>query len=80
MPESRNEKGSPYLVEHNIKSINFEKDINFIKEEIEEKVRRIKKISRNKGTLRELVERDIKRRTFGQIDTDFDVPPAEKIE
>ncbi|MFC2043023.1 type IV secretory system conjugative DNA transfer family protein [Chloroflexota bacterium] len=79
VPDSRNEEGSPYLIEHNFKTINFEEDIDLDDALVEEKIRQIKEISHTKGTPREIIEKDIKRRTFGQIDTDFDIPAAEKI-
>lgn len=80
VPKSRKKDGSPHLVEHNFRTVDFEKEIEIDDALVKEKVNQIKKNSRTKGTPREIVEKEIKRRTFGQIDTEFDVPAAEKIE
>ncbi|MFC2054845.1 type IV secretory system conjugative DNA transfer family protein [Chloroflexota bacterium] len=83
-PKSRNEPGSfPSLSEHKIRTRELEKEVEELKRDDEEKMRvsnYIRERSRKLARTQEEVEKDIKRRTRGLIDTEYDIPAVEKIE
>lgn len=83
-PKSRDETESfPHLSEYKIRTRELEKEVNeFIRDDKEKLIisNQVRERSRKLARSQEEVEKDIKRRTKGLIDTEFDIPAVEKIE